>query len=557
MRYPYEMIVAQGCIDDGNAHAGVAHLLESIGDGEAQEGMQKMLVRELQRFKLDPYAALNVSSDCEPVELKNNYRKLILLYHPDKNDKTAALFQTIQAAHELLSDAKKRRQFDREHACRTEKGRKLQAQERRKQQTKSNFRAKYGSMAKEIAREIAKAKQRAGKGADPTQKQQGAASGRQHAAAHATDDGQQEANDDRWAKWCTGSSAEQATGMDSTTTAKDEIERRRKVVASLRQAMVDDLEELAGGSARGTRAGVAEGGGGAARGAAGPSERHQHSHRMPSSRTQTFAHSSAHAAGAGDVGGMARHEDGDEMARARARARERSRARGRAARSPMGGGVAVAPPVTTRSDANGGESAAAVAAAAAAAAAAWVCERCTFRNEARMVCEIRNSPKGKAEGKGGSAGASRELPSMEPPESLEPGEEKGSWEWEGGGDTKGEWVWRRPERWAEDDRSPMAQSAWEEKEDEVNTGGGTAEKKSGDTASGDGYILWQQLPDEAGREEHFKCDSTNESVDSLPSAVEWARETDQNSGEVYFIHLQSGDILWELPCGSHCVAFRT
>src|SRR6184192_99145 len=64
----------------------------------------------------DYYKALGVPKNATPDEIKKAYRKLARQYHPDRNpgDKRAEeRFKEISQAHDVLSDAEKRKQYDR------------------------------------------------------------------------------------------------------------------------------------------------------------------------------------------------------------------------------------------------------------------------------------------------------------------------------------------------------------------------------------------------------------------------------------------------------------
>lgn len=65
--------------------------------------------------KQDYYETLGVSHDAKDDDIRKNYRKLARKYHPDLNpgDKSAEdRFKTVQAAYDVLSDAKKRQVYD-------------------------------------------------------------------------------------------------------------------------------------------------------------------------------------------------------------------------------------------------------------------------------------------------------------------------------------------------------------------------------------------------------------------------------------------------------------
>lgn len=57
------------------------------------------------------YKTLGIAEDASPEDIKKSYRKLASQHHPDKGGDTSR-FQEIQAAYDVLSDPKKRQQYD-------------------------------------------------------------------------------------------------------------------------------------------------------------------------------------------------------------------------------------------------------------------------------------------------------------------------------------------------------------------------------------------------------------------------------------------------------------
>jgi DnaJ-class molecular chaperone len=65
--------------------------------------------------KSDPYSILGVPRTATETEIKRAYRKLAMQYHPDRNagdTKAAKKFSEVAGAYEILSDAKKRKNYD-------------------------------------------------------------------------------------------------------------------------------------------------------------------------------------------------------------------------------------------------------------------------------------------------------------------------------------------------------------------------------------------------------------------------------------------------------------
>lgn len=62
----------------------------------------------------DPYKALGVNKNASAAEIKKAYYGLAKKYHPDTNKDATAKdrFADVQSAYEILSDPKKKEQFD-------------------------------------------------------------------------------------------------------------------------------------------------------------------------------------------------------------------------------------------------------------------------------------------------------------------------------------------------------------------------------------------------------------------------------------------------------------
>jgi molecular chaperone DnaJ len=66
-------------------------------------------------FEQDYYAVLGVGSDASDKDIQKAYRKLAKQYHPDANPGDAAAearFKEVSAAHDVLGDAEKRKEYD-------------------------------------------------------------------------------------------------------------------------------------------------------------------------------------------------------------------------------------------------------------------------------------------------------------------------------------------------------------------------------------------------------------------------------------------------------------
>jgi len=63
------------------------------------------------------YETLMISSDCEPSEIKKQFKKLVLIIHPDKckNSNANNAFLLLSKAFQCLSDPQKRELYDQKN----------------------------------------------------------------------------------------------------------------------------------------------------------------------------------------------------------------------------------------------------------------------------------------------------------------------------------------------------------------------------------------------------------------------------------------------------------
>ena len=66
---------------------------------------------------MDYYKILNISNNASQKEIKQSWRKLSMIHHPDRNNGVdTELYKNINAAYDILSDSEKRKQYDMEQS---------------------------------------------------------------------------------------------------------------------------------------------------------------------------------------------------------------------------------------------------------------------------------------------------------------------------------------------------------------------------------------------------------------------------------------------------------
>ena len=61
---------------------------------------------------MDYYKILNVEKDATPEEIKKAFRKLSMIYHPDRQGGNEEKFKEINKAYEILSNPEERKKYD-------------------------------------------------------------------------------------------------------------------------------------------------------------------------------------------------------------------------------------------------------------------------------------------------------------------------------------------------------------------------------------------------------------------------------------------------------------
>ncbi|WBW73947.1 TPR domain protein, DNAJC7 family [Schizosaccharomyces osmophilus] len=85
------------------------------GDSSLRQELHRLQLEFKKSQRKDHYKILGVSKEASDTEIKKAYRKMALVYHPDKNagdEKAEAKFKEVGEAYGILSDPESRRRYD-------------------------------------------------------------------------------------------------------------------------------------------------------------------------------------------------------------------------------------------------------------------------------------------------------------------------------------------------------------------------------------------------------------------------------------------------------------
>ena len=106
---------------------------------------------------MDYYKILEVSENEDISEIKKQYRKLAMKYHPDRNagdERAAKKFREITEAYEVLSNGKKRKEYD----CKRKNGNNQPKNKNNKENFKSKSSQNNFTFGKEFFKSAAEMK---------------------------------------------------------------------------------------------------------------------------------------------------------------------------------------------------------------------------------------------------------------------------------------------------------------------------------------------------------------------------------------------------------------